>query len=863
MKTIFFILSILGLHPSYCQISETFSDGNFSVNPAWQADTNKWKVSSDLRLQSKSQLAGDLFYISTSQPLSGSMEWRFNATLQFNTSSANYVDVFLTATHSNLNSSNNRGYFLRIGSTEDDICLYRKDSFGIVKMLDGPDGFLNTSTNHLSIVVSRDQRNEWSFGCRKETTNTVTYVSGYIVDSIYNQSSCFGISVRQSTSSFFGKHFFDDIIIRTLSRDSLAPRLNTVKVRNGHEIELTFDERIDGASFNNSNNYFLTERSEFPYRAIQDSSDPRIVCLYFLNNLPERKVLNLRIQHLIDRYGNSMNDTLVKLAYYVPHIHDILMTELMADPEPSVGIPVAEWLELHNPSVFTINLKGWRIGKPYSDPVYLPDINIPSGGYAVLTSASGSEKLSSFCPSFSVSGFPTLSNDGDTLLLFSDSGKLIHQVIYSASWHENSVKTDGGWSLEMKDITQPCIEKENWTSSSGYYGGTPGVRNASSVINKDLGPPFVINAFCTDSLRVHLLFNESLDSMYSVDKDRYLIDHGIGNPVFVEASSPFFKELILTTSKIITNDTIYHIELTGPADCAGNVITKTQASFARFSDCQAGDLLINEILFNPVSGGYDYVEIYNNSKRAVDLSKIRIANKDAVGAAANSVPLVGHPFALLPGQFFVVTSDKEGLSKLFLVKNVNSIMENNKLPSFPDDEGSVLLLDQRGLILDEFDYSDKLHFELINDTEGISLERVTASGPTNSASNWHSAAGRGTPGYENSQSYHSTFFQRVIQIDSPVFSPDLDGWQDIAIIRYQFPSEGFLLSVTVYSLSGMPVRILANNLLAGTSGLIQWNGLDDRGKMLRPGTYIICSEYFNRKGEKGKIKKTVVLASAY
>jgi hypothetical protein len=862
MKKIFVILPLFGFLPVYCQISETFSDGNFSANPIWRADTSQWTISSDLRLQSRSMTAGDVFFICSEQQLSGPLEWRFNATLQFNPSSANYIDVFLISTDSNLNAAHNRGYFLRIGSTEDDICLYRKDSAGIVRLLDGTDGFLNSSSNHLTVIVTRDQRNEWNFSCRKETSSFTSLTSGYMIDSTYNHSSFFGISVRQSTSGFFGKHYFDDIFIRPLNRDSLPPRLLAFKVPTPHKIELLFDERIDPSNAVDTNNYLLTDFSLYPTRIMQDSSHGQMLFLELLNGLPERVILNLRVQNLRDRYGNHMMDTIVKLAYYKPLIHDVLITELMADPEPSAGMPAAEWLELHNPSDFSINLKDWTIRKPNSDPVKLPDIVLPSGGYVVLTSLSGKEKLAGFCQSVSVSGFPALTNEGDTLLLLSDSGKLIHAVAYSNDWHENALKADGGWSLEMKDFKQPCLEKANWTSSSGYYGGTPGMTNAATSINRDQTAPNIINAFCIDSLYIHLLFDESLDSLSATDNSRYLIDHNIGQPATVQVRAPFFKELILNTTNPIRKDTIYQVELKGTADCAGNAITKSRVSFTRFSDCQKGDLLINEILFNPIPAGYDYVELYNNSKKAIDLSKIMIANKDVTGRAANIVPLIGQPFALLPGEYVAVTAEKEMLFQSFIVKNPLSVIENKNLPSFPDDEGSVLIMNQQGIVLDELDYSDKWHFELINDTEGISLERVAASIPTNSASNWHSAARRGTPGYENSQSRQLGSFSGKVFVDSPIFSPDQDGWQDAAIIRYQFPSEGYVLSVAIYNMNGMPVRVLANNLLAGTAGMFQWNGLDDRGRGLRPGTYIVCCEYFNSRGEKEKIKKTLVLASA-
>ncbi len=94
------------------------------------------------------------------------------------------------------------------------------------------------------------------------------------------------------------------------------------------------------------------------------------------------------------------------------------------------------------------------------------------------------------------------------------------------------------------------------------------------------------------------------------------------------------------------------------------------------------------------------------------------------------------------------------LSLNYLVKNPEAILSINSLPSFPDDKGFVLLLNQQGDIADEVNYSADWHFKLIDNTEGVSLERIDPDGPSQNALNWHSAAstaGYGTPGYKNSQ----------------------------------------------------------------------------------------------------------------
>ena len=42
-----------------------------------------------------------------------------------------------------------------------------------------------------------------------------------------------------------------------------------------------------------------------------------------------------------------------------------------------------------------------------------------------------------------------------------------------------------------------------------------------------------------------------------------------------------------------------------------------------------GDVLISEVLFNPVAGGSDYVEIYNNSGKEISTNRLYLASRDS------------------------------------------------------------------------------------------------------------------------------------------------------------------------------------------------------------------------------------------
>jgi hypothetical protein len=196
------------------------------------------------------------------------------------------------------------------------------------------------------------------------------------------------------------------------------------------------------------------------------------------------------------------------------------------------------------------------------------------------------------------------------------------------------------------------------------------------------------------------------------------------------------------------------------------------------SDPAAGEWIINEILFNPRANGYDYVEFYNNSTRILDASKLYIANRNSSGVAGSVKTLSAIPSYIFPGGYIVVTEDADNLALNYLVKDPGNVLVISSLPSFPDDEGTVVALNFQGTVTDEVTYRDDWHFKLIDNAEGVSLERIDPAGPSQQASNWHSAAstaGYGTPGYKNSQYRQSPVLLLPLQCRQKHFLPTMMG----------------------------------------------------------------------------------------
>src|ERR1041385_5421383 len=188
--TIGIIVSLTLWIQAKSQFTDNFNDGNFSASPSWVGNTSDWIVNASNQLQSNNTTANAAFYLSTANTLATTAQWEFYCQITFNPSSANYIDVYLTASASDITLSNTSGYFVRIGNTNDEISLYRKDASGTSTMIiNGADGILNTSNNVMKIKVVRDASNQWTLFRDLTGTGTSYSSEGSVTDATFTTSA--------------------------------------------------------------------------------------------------------------------------------------------------------------------------------------------------------------------------------------------------------------------------------------------------------------------------------------------------------------------------------------------------------------------------------------------------------------------------------------------------------------------------------------------------------------------------------------------------------------------------------------------------------------------------------------------------
>lgn len=848
------------------QVTDNFSDGNITQDPAWSGDLAHFKVSSSTAVPEEMRPALQLYAPSAGQSclavacsLTGDMEWQFWIKLSLNTSSGNFARVYLMASTDSLKAPVD-GYFLQFGGATDSVDFYRQDSLEATHLfrLDGL--FTGNSTNALRLRVIRTGQGNWAFFGDPAGTNLLQPV-GETSDWVCTQGGYAGIFF-QYTGSNTSKFYFDDLYAGPLIVDTLAPEIVGVTVVNPAEIEIVFNEPVEPESAENESNYSISPGIGAPYSAIR-LLDPSMVRLFFDRDLTGGIIYSLEIRDIADLSGNIAGLLTSGVMFYQASPFDIIFSEIMADPTPSAGLPEFEYLEIYNRSGAVIDLGGWvlEIGSSVHE---LPRIGILPSEHFILC---GDDAVGAFQGYGRAIGFGSfgLSNSGTSVGLSDASGKSICFLNYDPGWLGDGIQSEGGYSLEITDPGNPCVDIGNWRASGHPDGGTPGRVNfnAGSILEEVR----VEGVCCIHEKLLQVTFDAAMDSLGSSDATNYEISPGGFYPDSAVPLPPDYRLINLYLNEPVTPGVIYTLNVRGSTrNCLGEDIGQVPGvDFAWPETCAPFDIVINEILFNPVGEGVDYVEIFNRSDKAILLSEMNLVS---VRESPPNPPdtqycrVTDACRSILPGQYLALTRDPEMVRSQYYAQDPEAFLKMTSFPLFSNDEGYVMLF-MDGMIIDGFHYREEMHFIMLNSAEGVALERISPDRLGDDPGNWHSAAetvGFGTPGYENSQHLEHWLGETRFSLSNSLFSPDGDGRDDQLGIAYQISEPGTLVSILVFSAGGMLTKTLVNNQMPGTSGIFSWDGTMDDRTPAGDGIYVIYTEELDMNGRMTRQKLACVLA---
>lgn len=848
---------------AFGQVNDDFSDGDFTANPAWSGDASLFIVNSGM-LQSQSPSAAT-YYLSTPSTISTNAEWSFYFDFRLATSGSNYSKFYLMSDNSNLNLVSN-GYFVYMGGTTDEISLYKVVGGVETILIDGVDGLINSSTsNPFRVKVTRDAADNWTLSYDDlGSSPSGGYVNaGTVNDNSVGASTHLGMLIVQSSAaSAVNAHYFDDVFADNIAPDITAPAVSSVTVIDDTHLSVLFDEAVDVTTAEDELNYVVDNGIGSPSSAIVNVGNPALVDLTFSTSFTQLTNYVITISNVEDLAGNAMATSTHNFIYFVPvpaSPRDVVINEIFADPSPQIGLPSGEYVEVYNRSSTPFDLNNWTISDGSGTGV-LPSYLLMPGEVVAIADDDFSLEFSLFSNVIFVTSLPSLNNAGDHLMLSDNTALLIDEVTYSDSWYRDGVKDDGGYSLELINPDLPCSGASNWIGSNHPNGGTPGAQNSVFDNSPDLSAPAVLSSTVLSGVSVEVCFSEPIDTV-GIGVANFSLNNG-GGIAFVNWSADL-SCVNITTSPALDTGVTYLLTITGMSDCSGNSATLTASLILPYL-VSKGDLIINEVLFNPFTGGSDFVEVYNNSDRFLDLYGMFLANLD--DGIIDNHKLINKHRLMSPGDFVVITKDSGNIKLNYLGAVSGSFVQLSSLPSYNDDSASVYLLLPDSSVCDRFSYDSDMHYPLIKDDDGVSLERIDYNRETNDPTNWHSAAenvGWATPGKENSQYFPGMLTDDMISTSPEIFSPDNDGFEDVLNISYTLDGPGYVGNVTIFDRQGRVVKYLLQNELLSTEGIVTWDGTNNKREKALIGVYVIYFEVFDLEGNVSGVKKATVLAGKF
>lgn len=832
---------------SSAQFSDDFSDGDFTSAPVWAGMTANFEVNASDQLHLLAPAVDDTSYL-TVATTAITTTWDFYVQMDFNPSSSNLTRVYLVSNNADLTGSLN-GYFVAIGNTTDEISLYRQTGTAVTEILDGLDGTVNTDPVNVRVRVTRDGAGNWEV--LRDISGGYTFTSeGTILDNTYTSTTHFGVFCKY-TSTRSQLFYFDDLGDPYI--DALAPTVVSVTPVSATQLDVQFSEPMDQPIAETALNYSVNNGIGTPLTAVLDGIDPALVHLTFSVPFSNGTNYDLTLNNLEDLIGNVLvSPTVVPFFYFIPDIpaaNDVIITEIMADPSPVIGLPEVEFIEIYNRSAKYFDISNWTIGDASSNSAIGNYILTP-GSYAIICGL-GNDALFGISNK-TVAALPAYNNDGDAVVLKDNSGNLIDSLYFALSWYEDGVKDDGGWTLERKHNDAPCSDENNWSASVNPSGGTPGVQNSIWTNLGDTVAPQISSFNVVSANEVIIQFDQNLDT---------LVAAGVAFTPSLAGLTWNFADLntLQVYPASLAVNVLYELSISLAADCWGNVMNPELIQLGMPDSIEPEDLILNEVMFNPLTNGSDYVELYNRSQKIIDLQELFLANWDD-DSIANYKAVSGVQRLMLPGQYVLLTEDSTDIQHDFSIYGVGTFQDMD-LPTYNDDSGSVYLLSKDFGILDFLHYDQDMHYDLITDKNGKSLERVTFDGGMNNPDNWHTAAENvqwGTPGYQNSQLMYPEI-NGTVTLSPELFSPDNDGHNDILTISLQFESTDNVVNIEVFDNRGRRVRELKDNFYVGNSALVTWDGSTDDNTKASIGTYVILVSVLESNGTRNEYKLVCVV----
>ncbi|MEO0403970.1 MAG: lamin tail domain-containing protein, partial [Bacteroidota bacterium] len=455
---------------------------------------------------------------------------------------------------------------------------------------------------------------------------------GVSLERINPFGGCSGANNWSASQAFSGgtpggqNTIFDD------SPDTQAPEVVSFQLLDESTLEVVFDESLDF----NAPAQVMWESSDINVLNITFGENGSVLIFSFDEDVIPGIAYSGSIDAAQDCEGNQLGEPFIVdfQIGFTPEPGDLIITEILADPDEDLDSPNDEFVEVYNTTDVPLELTNIQL----VEGQFIGQVVIEPNSYLTICNV---DNLSSFLlwpGTVGMESFPALTNGGRLLELFNGEGELLDAVNYNDSWYNDPDKDDGGYSLELINPELPCSDASNWTASQDPDGATPGLTNSVFDLSPDLTGPQIVKTLVVDPTTLQLFFNEPLLN----NLQNLQVEVGIINPNYEPLTytvddvllstlegDPYPKVLNIQFDQAFAPPLVYEIRVSGVADCSGNelVLPLFEADqFAIPELHEPGDVIINEVLFNPFDDGVDYVELWNISSKNINVEGWKLAN---------------------------------------------------------------------------------------------------------------------------------------------------------------------------------------------------------------------------------------------
>lgn len=419
--------------------------------------------------------------------------------------------------------------------------------------------------------------------------------------------------------------------------------------------------------------------------------------------------------------------------------NDIVINEIMYAPTS----PEPEWIEVFNRSNKIISLKNYKLADAADTAVITnQSINLLPQEFAVIAKDSSINNFYSFAAVLIVKNIPTLNNDVDKVILIDSINRAIDSLQYRSAWGGGS-----GFSLERVNADLPATDSTNWKTAVRQKA-TPGKKNSATQKDFDVAVASISFSPLAPLKGEQVFIKTEVKNLgknsatFSVKLFESTLRDSIPN-LFLEESA----QLVLSANDSSTHTFNFNI-----ASLQSERMFVAKINFAPDEDTlnnngvgnispgfAAGSIVVNEIMYSPINGEPEWIEIFNNSNDTIPLNNWKISD-----VVTTPVSAIIKNIFLAPKSYCVLAKDS---SIFFYHQSIPSKVAILPLATLNNDKDGVVLKDDRGITIDSVFF-----FSSWGGASGFSLERKIFSDPSNNQLNWASSVDieYSTPGRVNS-----------------------------------------------------------------------------------------------------------------